>query len=131
MKKPNLHPMLFAGLPALALFLALLCSGGCEVKSAAKVDVSVTPARAELRRGESVDLTASGWEDFRWTLSNNNIGTLSATVGRTVVYTSTRSGSTVAEGETLEQVVTAIGITQGGTTNAVPGLAATSRIRHL
>ena len=84
---------------------ALLLSAGCE--SAESNDVTITPSHATLAKGGSVALTANGWGDFRWTLSDRSLGVLSATVGKTVVYTAVSSGETV-------QHVTATAIGHGG-----------------
>ena len=37
--------------------------------------------------GETVSLSASGWNDYEWSLSNTSIGRLSGTKGASVVYT--------------------------------------------
>ena len=132
MKKRNLFfACRISGL-ALGAVIVLLALSGCETDSAGKVDVRVTPATAELSRGQSIELTASGWEDYRWSLGTPAIGNLSATVGQSVVYTATRSGG--SDDSVVEQVVTARAITSaapvGTATNQVLGLSATSRIRH-
>ncbi len=111
--------------------VALAFSAGCE--SAEANDVRISPGHAEVSKGGMVGLTASGWDNFRWTLSDDSIGTLSATVGRSVVYTATGSG----EG-TQRVTATAIGagVSSGGSTSsnatqtASVGFSATAVITH-
>ena len=103
---------LSAALGALAAAV-LAFAPGCE--SAEANDVTVSPGHATVSKGGSVALSASGWDNFRWTLSNDDIGVLSATVGRQVVYTS------IASGEATQRVTaTAIGsgATASGSTNS-------------
>ena len=110
---------------------ALAIAAGCE--SAEANDVTISPGHAEVSKGGSVGLSASGWDNFRWSLSDDSLGWLSATVGRDVVYTAT------AEGEATQRVTaTAIGsgVSSSGSasTNDVPtssaGFSATMTITH-
>ena len=87
----------------------LAFSVGCE--SAESNDIVITPGHATVSKGGSVALSASGWDNFRWTLSNGDIGVLSATVGRSVVYTSTSAGEAT-------QRVTATAIGSGATASS-------------
>lgn len=106
--KKNLR--LSAALAALAAAV-LAFAPGCE--SAEANDVTVSPGHATVSKGGSVRLSANGWDNFRWTLSNGDIGVLSATVGREVVYTS------IAEGEATQRV-TATAIGSGATATSSP-----------
>ena len=93
-----------------ALAAAVLAfAPGCESSEAN--DVTVSPGHATISKGGSIVLSASGWDNFRWTLSNGDIGILSATVGREVVYTS------IAAGEATQRI-TATAIGSGATTSA-------------
>ena len=111
--------------------VALAFAAGCE--SAEANDVVITPGHAEVSKGGMVGLTAVGWDNFRWSLSDTHLGTLSATVGRSVVYTATASG----EG-TQRVTATAIGagVSSGGSTSsnstssAAVGFSATATITH-
>lgn len=101
---------LLSALGALAAAVLALAPG-CE--SAEANDVTVSPGHATVSKGGSVVLSASGWDNFRWTLSNGDIGVLSATVGRQVVYTS------IAAGEATQRVTaTAIGAGVGGSSSS-------------
>lgn len=122
MKRPAfLAAALCAGVAA-----ALALSAGCE--SAESNDVVIRPGHAEVAKGGSVGLSAAGWDNFRWSLSDPNLGTLSATVGRSVVYTAT------AAGEATQRVTaTAIGSGASGSsstngTSSVAGYSATATI---
>ncbi len=109
---------LSAALCALAAAV-LAFSAGCE--SAEANDVTVSPGHATVSKGGSVTLSASGWDNFRWSLSNNDIGILSATVGRQVVYTS------IAAGEATQRVTaTAIGAGVGGSSSSSTNSTATA-----
>lgn len=127
MKRFRLPPALCACAAAVLAF-----SSGCE--SAESNDVTVSPGHATVSKGGSVRLSARGWDNFRWTLSNGDIGVLSATVGRDVVYTS------IAAGEATQRVTaTAIGSgatstsssnSTNATTTTVVGYAASAVITH-
>lgn len=87
MKKPAI---LFSALAAISLaFLA-----GCEDEPIAGHAVEINPSYARVRLNQSVTLTASGGWNYRWTLDNRDAGTLSATTGRSVVYTARKEGVT-------------------------------------
>ena len=62
---------------------------GCD--SATDYSIEVTPAWSEVRSvGQQVSLSATGWGDYNWSLSNPDYGYLSSTHGERVVYTVTR-----------------------------------------
>ena len=126
----------FRLLSALGAFAAavLALAPGCESSEAN--DVTIVPGHATVSKGGSVVLSGSGWDNFRWTLSNNDIGVLSATVGKQVVYTS------IAEGENVQRVTaTAIGSgvtastrssssSTNATTATIVGYSASAVITH-
>ena len=118
---------LFA-IPFACAAVVLAATSGCE--SAEANDVTISPNNAKVSVGGSVGLTANGWDNFRWTLSDGDIGVLSATVGRSVVYTAISSTGTV-------QRVTATAIGSGATsststnsTSSLAGYSATVVITH-
>jgi hypothetical protein len=105
---------------------ALLCS--CETESANNADIIISPASVTLGQGEQVELTASGWSDYRWSLSDEHMGALSRRTGETTVYTAVSSG-----GSNSVQTVTATGLGYGGnnTTNYTDlVVSGTAIIRH-
>jgi len=123
---------LLSALGALAAAV-LAFAPGCESSEAN--DVTIAPGHATVSKGGSVVLSASGWGNFRWSLSNNDIGVLSATVGKRVVYTS------IAEGENVQRVTaTAIGSgatastssssSTNATTATIVGYSASAVITH-
>ena len=68
------------------LLSSLLIFAGCE--SADLYTVDVTPAYSDVTAvNQTVSLSASGWSDYTWSLSDNTIGSLSATSGESVIYT--------------------------------------------
>ncbi|MGI6494525.1 MAG: hypothetical protein ACOX5G_00255 [Kiritimatiellia bacterium] len=84
-------------LPVLALVFALLAGAGlfvvgCESTSADEVTVEISPGYVVLRVGESVVLTASGWDNFTWSCTAA-LGHLSANKGKSVVYTAAAQGT--------------------------------------
>ena len=87
-----------------ALLLSfLLIFVGCE--SADLYTVDVTPAYRDVTAvNQTVTLSASGWSDYTWSLSDSSIGTLSASSGESVVYTA----KTIPEANSshLMQIVT-------------------------
>ena len=114
---------LLSALGALAAAV-LAFAPGCESSEAN--DVTIAPGHATVSKGGSVVLSASGWGNFRWSLSNNDIGVLSATVGKRVVYTS------IAEGENVQRVTaTAIGSgsVSGSGTNSVSSAGYTAKAK--
>lgn len=70
--------------------LGMLLSG-CE--SADGYSISVSASKYTVSNGETVSLTASGWDDFTWGLSDQSLGSLSSLNGESVVYTSRTSNS--------------------------------------
>ncbi len=125
MKKPNLCPDFWLLKRALGLIALTALVTGCEVDSADQTTVKITPDYFELNRLESVQLTASGWSDYRWSLARPADGTLSTTTGNTVTYTAIASGSE----EEFTQVVYADGVIATAT-NGV-NLRGEARIVHL
>lgn len=125
MTKRNLT---FAAVALACLPLAsLVFVAGCETESATQTDVQINPAYTELRRGESVVLTVSGWSAYRWSLPSggtvDQYGYLSAGVGDRVVYTVT---ATPTNG--YNQVIT---VNADVSTEFSPGAVGTARVRHV
>ena len=115
---PDLRKAAVAAASAtLALATAVFC--GCE--SADSYEISVKPGNATVTSAApSVALTASGWRDFQWALSDTSLGYLSSSKGDSVVYTA-RSGTFVGGRQTI--TVTAVGSgtsgsSSGSSTNA-------------
>ncbi len=123
MKKRN---MVF--IAAVGLVAAALLQSGCETESASTADVWIDPNYTEVYRLDSVTLSAAGWDDFQWSLSDTSIGKLNRTTGLTVVYTAIDSGS----GQTtdVDQTITATANVPVST-NSVKNLAATAVVRHV
>lgn len=71
--------MTFASLAFAAILMA-----GCETESADSADVTISPTYAQLSHGQSVTLTAHGWDNFSWSADH---GQLSASKGKSVVFT--------------------------------------------
>lgn len=70
---------------AIAAFAAWIQSG-CESAETHGVEISVSK-REVTAVGETVALSASGWNEYSWSLSDTSIGRLSSPKGRDVVYT--------------------------------------------
>lgn len=103
---------LLAALPLAALAVACFC--GCE--SADSYEISVKPGNATVTSAApSVALTASGWRDFQWALSDTSLGYLSSSKGDSVVYTA-RSGSFAGGRQTI--TVTAVGSGTSGSSSS-------------
>ncbi|MBR1836502.1 MAG: hypothetical protein IJ783_04375 [Kiritimatiellae bacterium] len=74
----------FAAVAALALAAAL--PSGCESSEGNQVEISAS-ARDVTAKGQTVTLSATGWNSYRWSLSDGSIGRLSSATGSTVTYT--------------------------------------------
>lgn len=111
---------------AAMLITAAMLQTGCETESASSADVWIDPNYTEIYRLDSVTLTAGGWDDFTWSLSNTAIGKLNRTTGQSVVYTAIDSGSTT----TLDQTIRATPNTPVST-NSTANLVATATVRHV
>lgn len=114
----------FVPFAAAALFSCCVSAflAGCE--SAESHSVEISPGYSQLKAGQSVSLTASGWDDFSWDLDTSGIGHLSKTTGRTVVFT---AESGVSNG-TVTVTATAIGSGSNSSTNSAAGYSATATI---
>ncbi len=111
-------------LAAVGLFLT-----ACESEKSGTGDdvLDVTPSYAKLRAGQSVTLSAKGGSDYLWSLSNEEIGSLSSRHGSSVVYT-----AQVCDAANTFQTVTAQSKLTGGivTTNGVNLATGTATILH-
>lgn len=96
-----------------ALVLGLIWIG-CEVDPVAS-KVTIDPPSATISAGQSITFTASGGYDYRWSLSNHTLGTLSTTTGDTTTYTSLFDSSS---SNTAVQVLTV--------NSSIPGSAGSS-----
>lgn len=92
---------------------------GCESADGYSIDVNVSSYHVE--KGESVAISASGWSDFSWSISNPSIGSLDKYTGSRVVYTSRAASGT--------QVVTVVarGTSATATTNSTNNASAPSQ----
>jgi hypothetical protein len=111
----------FALAPFSVVLLLLAVGSGCEVESASQVEILLTPSHASVRKGDSVQFTASGWHEYNWSLTQPDWGVLSHRVGDTTVYT-----ATVATNGTQTLTVSA---TVSGT-NTTTSLATAAMIEH-
>ncbi len=99
-----------------ASMLLLLLAAGCETESSDQISISISPNHTKLRRGESREFTASGWQDYTWSLSNREIGVLSNNKGESTTYTVFRSPATTNEVITQILTVTVDVASEGGGT---------------
>lgn len=116
-----------------ACFLAafggvLLCSCDSEPVSSS---VEISPSSASIRQGQSILFTAMGGYDYRWSLSNNNLGVLSTGVGETTTYTSVADTGGTNTTQVLTLVSTIEGAHGGDGTNAAYQATAEAFITHL
>ena len=74
---------------------AMMLACGCEAREDdAEYMISISPAGGRLRSGASRVFTASGGVNYRWSLSDNSLGYLSASTGKSVRYTATDKSGT-------------------------------------
>ena len=95
------------------LVIALFALLGCETESSEQIAISITPNTATLRLGESQEFTASGWQDYTWSISPSDRGVLSTRKGDRTVYTAV-SGTNDIVVLTLEANVRTTNTTAGG-----------------
>jgi hypothetical protein len=108
---------------AMAAGASLLIAGaGCEVESADSADqaeIQVSPSSVTLHQGQSAEFTATGWQNYRWSLSIPDIGTLSHQTGDKTVYT-----AIVVTGTNTVQTLTCYSTVSGSNgTSTVSGTA--------
>jgi len=65
-----------------------IITSGCDEVKPASGEVTITPTSSELKKGNSVTLTATGGYTYDWSLSDENKGTLSYRRGSQSDYTS-------------------------------------------
>ena len=105
------HSFPAAVLLAAAAFAAFVA--GCE--SGDSYSISISPNYAKIKPGQSVTLTASGWENYSWSLNNENGAHLSATTGKSVVFYAESDASNTVYSVTA--VAVGSGASGGGATN--------------
>ena len=111
---------------AIVLAAAAIC--GCE--SADSYEITVKPGDATVTSASpSVALTASGWSDYQWSLSDTSLGYLSASKGASVVYTA-RSGTFLGGRQTVTVSAVGSGTSSTSTTNSAAGYTAQTIITH-
>ncbi len=113
-------------LSSIAICLPLLGMVGCETEASDQASISVTPNTAEIALGASQVFTASGWQDYSWSLSDSSVGVLSTTTGDSTTYTAVLA---MTSNSTQVLTVTA-NSAASGTTNAAT-LTAQALITHL
>lgn len=77
---------------AMSLMLMVAMMVGCESADGYSIDVSVSSY--SVRNGGTVSLSASGWDDYTWSLSDGSLGYLNKLNGNSVIYTSRASSGT-------------------------------------
>ena len=85
-----------------AVLLAAVLLISCETKSTDELEIRISPSRATIRQGETIELVASGWGGYRWSIASPLLGSLTPTTGETVYYYATAETNAV-------QVVTVVG----------------------
>ncbi len=76
--------------------LALVIAGGCESEKDYDSEIAISPVTCKIKVNESRVFTAAGGENFRWSLHDPALGTLSSTAGASVIYTaSSLTGSQI------------------------------------
>lgn len=112
-------------LPLASLFFTV----GCE--SAEDHSIDITPAYSEVSKvGQSVRLSAKGWSDYTWSLSNTDIGTLSSTHGESVVYV-VRTIATNSTPSAIEQTVTVTARNIGTSSSSNSGSNTTTTVSSI
>ena len=103
-----------------AAIIAVALLSGCETESADAAGVTVSPDYTKLTKaGQTVTLTASGWNNFTWKCEPTGKGVLSGATGKSVVFTAVDAGTVT---------VTATPIASGTSSNGVYSVSSGSAI---
>lgn len=111
-KQKTILGLILAGCGAASMLLML----SCETESAA-TQITISPYSAVVKKGQSIAFTASGGYNYKWSLSDTGIGSLSAKYGTTVTYKSRSDSGT--------NVITVIGFIEGQSTGSTSTNTAT------
>ena len=108
----------FAAVAVLAgAVLSALFASGCE--DANSYSISVSPNYAKIKPGQSVTLTASGWDNYTWSI-DGSAAHLSATTGKSVVVTAESGSASNAVVNVVDYVVTTSSDHYSLTFNGIP-----------
>lgn len=77
---------------AMLVMLMVVMLSGCE--SADGYSIEVNASSYSVGNGGTVYLSASGWDDYTWSLSDNSLGYLNKLNGSSVIYTSRAASGT-------------------------------------
>lgn len=77
---------------AMSVMLMVVMLSGCE--SADGYSIEVNASSYSVGNGGTVYLSASGWDDYTWSLSDNSLGYLNKLNGSSVIYTSRAASGT-------------------------------------
>ena len=115
----------FAAAVLAGAVLSALFASGCE--DANSYSISVSPNYAKIKPGQSVTLTASGWDNYTWSI-DGSAAHLSATTGKSVVVTA-ESGT--GSNAVVNVVATAVGSgsSSGSGTNSVSSAGYTAKAK--
>ena len=108
---------------------ALMLFTGCE--SADSHSIDVYPASADVSHvNQSVVLSARGWSDYRWDLSDPSIGYLTSTHGESVTYVA-KTVTTTEKIQTVTVKASGIAGVAGSSSTNSTVYTGTAQIRHL
>lgn len=115
MKKRNL--LITVALAALSPLLFL----GCEAESTADLELDLSPVSVTMRNGDAQVFNVSGGFNYRWILSNEDLGILNTRVGNQVVYTatSTNKATQILTVQSIIQGASQVNNTNAATTNLI------------
>jgi hypothetical protein len=116
--------ILLVSLTGLLVAAGCILFVGCEAESANQAGITISPASATLSYGESVEFTASGWRDYKWSLTDASLGTLSRTSGDSTIYTSRTTNNAISyiTAQSL-MVISGSGTNAGSATTYLSGQA--------
>lgn len=77
---------------AMSVMLMVVMLSGCE--SADGYSIEVNASSYSVGNGGTVYLSASGWDDYTWSLNDNSLGYLNKLNGSSVIYTSRAASGT-------------------------------------
>lgn len=72
-----------------AVAAALVVAIGCESEKEDGSSISISPGSCKLNINQSMVFTAVGGENYRWTVGNPSLGSISSSTGPSTTYTAT------------------------------------------
>lgn len=96
--------------------------GGCETESSDQIAISISPSYVTMKKGESREFTASGWQDYTWEVEGDDktIGVLSTTKGDRTIYTALKGPASTNDASLSQILILTVNIPADGSSATDP-----------